>query len=386
MVVAGGLLGFLASVPSGHLHGQDTEEWRLHFAAGEQARQAGESAAYADQMAAAASSMPAEHLNRPFVQYHAARAAALVGRSEEALTWLRTAWDEDIESLMISFAPYDPAFEAIAGSADFRSVMSLAGDMEISVRPLSGAVYLLQGAGSNVLAAVGAEGVLLIDTGYAPALPALRRALTAIGGGDIELLIVTHPHEDHMGATPELGAATTLLAHPGTAAQMREPYVFMDGVSMPPKPAAALPDVEITRDTTMVFNGEDVRLVPTIAHTAGDLSVYFTESHVVHFGDAYLAGNPMMYPGTVDPDGFLDRFEGFVDSMHPETIVIGGHEEPTDLSAVRRQIGVSREAMKFVRSSIAEGLTIEATAEQGSDRFAPQWVAFFYQLLSQPGS
>jgi hypothetical protein len=57
----------------------------------------------------------------------------------------------------------------------------------------------------------------------------------------------------------------------------------------------------------------------------------------------------------------------------------------TDLDAVRDQIGVTRDAMQFVRTSIEDGLSIEETARSGQDRFAPQWTAFFYQLFTQTG-
>jgi glyoxylase-like metal-dependent hydrolase (beta-lactamase superfamily II) len=333
-------------------------------------------------MAAAAEAMPDGHLNRPFLQYHAARAAALAGRPDEAAAWLRRAWDEDIEALMISFAPYDPAFVAMLEHDGFRGVMALAADMVLEVRPLAGSTYLIVGAGSNVVAQVGDDGVLLVDTGYEPALPALRRALGTLGAERIERLVVTHPHEDHMGATAALGAEAIVLAHPGTTEAMREPYVFMEGVELPPRPEVALPDVEVARDTTFRFNGEEVRLVPTVAHTAGDVTVYFAGSRVAHFGDTYLAGNPMMFPGQADPVGFLDALETLLDSMHPGTIVVGGHEAPTDLAAVRTQIEASRACMALVRAALEEGLTVEATAERAQGRFAPQWVAFFYRLFS----
>jgi len=381
VVVCGFLLVTLIGTAGGHVSAQSADEWRVRFAAGEQARQAGDDAVYATEMAAAAEALPPGVLNRPFIQYHAARAAALAGRDAEAIRWLRMAWDEDIESLMISFAPFDPAFEAIADSPAFAEVMGLASKMELVVRNLGGAVHLISGAGANVVAQVGPDGVLLVDTGYRPAYPAVQRALRSLSSADVSMLLVTHPHEDHMGAAADFGEGATVLGHPGTTAAMREPYVFMDGVSMPPKESSALPDVEISSDTTFVFNGEQIRIVPTLAHTPGDLSIYFSGAHVVHFGDSYLAGNPMMYPGTEDPDGFLDRLDAFVDSMDPATVVVGGHEEVADLAAVRTQIEVSRACMTYVRESLEKGLTIEQTAEQGVDRFPVQWVAFFYQLL-----
>lgn len=365
--------------------GQVTEEWRARYAAGEEARQSGDLVAYATEMAAAARAMPEDHLNRPFVQYHAARAAALTGRRDQAVGWLRRAWDEGIESLMISFAAYDSAFANIADAPSFREVMNLAADMELSISSLGGNVHLIQGAGANVIAQIGSDGVFLVDTGYGAAVPALRRALASLGHSRVERLLVTHPHEDHMGATPVLGGEATVLAHPATAMQMREPYVFMEGVTMPRKPTSALPDIRVAADTAMRFNGEDVRIVPTEAHTAGDLSVYFIASRVAHLGDTYLPGNPMMYPGLEDPDGFLDRLEAFLDAMEPATVVVGGHGDPVGLEVVRGQIAASRACMAFVREAQSEELSMEETVERAAGRFPPQWVAFFYELFTQRG-
>jgi len=311
MVVAA-LLTFVAPVAA-----QDANAWRAPFAAGQQARADGDHAAYAGEMAEVVRTMPAGHLNRPFAQYHAARGAALLADTTAAVAFLRQAWDEGIEALMISFAEFDSAFDAISDSREFRHVMGLAAEMEFSVQSLGGSVHLIRGAGSNVVAQVGGDGLLLVDTGYAPALTALRHALGGLSGGRVARLILTHPHEDHMGSAAALGAAANMLAHPGTTEAMREPYVFMEGVEMPPKSQTAYPDSEIASDTAFVSNGEEVRVAVTPAHTGADLVVYFTESRVAHFGDTYLAGNPMMFPGNEDADAFLDNLESLLDSMHP---------------------------------------------------------------------
>ena len=379
VVLMGGWLA-LWGIAAASVAGQTAaaDEWRLRFAAGEEARKAGDAATYASEMEAAARAIPAGQLNRPLFQYLAARAAALQGQPEVAAEWLRTAWDEGIESLMISFARFDPAFASMAGTPPFEGVMQLMADMDLEVRSLAGTTHLVSGAGANVLAQVGNDGVLLVDTGYRPALPALRRVLATVGAGQVDLLLLTHPHEDHMGSAASLGASATVLAHPGTTAGMTQPYEFMDGVNLPPKAPTALPDIEILSDTSFVFNGETVHVVPTVAHTAGDLSVYFEGSRVAHFGDTYLAGNPMMFPGSQDPAGFLDRMDAFIGMMHPETVVVGGHESVTDLASVRAQIEMSRACMAYVQGAFSDGLTIEETAQQGSDRFPVPWIAFFY--------
>ena len=131
---------------------------------------------------------------------------------------------EDIEALMISFAMHDPAFASITDAGAFRTVMGLAAEMTLSTRPLGGDVHLITGAGSNVVVKVTPDAVLIVDTGYGPALPALQRTIAELGGGAVDVVIITHPHEDHMGSAAELGVEAQLYAHSGTAAAMAEPY------------------------------------------------------------------------------------------------------------------------------------------------------------------
>ena len=150
----------------------------------------------------------------------------------------------------------------------------------------------------------------------------------------MDVVIITHPHEDHMGSAAELGVEAQLYAHSGTAAAMAEPYVFMEGVSIPPKPASAQPDTRVDTEMSIDFGGDQIRLLPTVAHTAGDLSVYFTDARVAHLGDAFLFSNPMMYPGTVDPDAFLDRLEGFASHHGPDFY---GLPRNTDRLTLRKQ-------------------------------------------------
>ena len=362
---------------------QDVDSWHIPFASGEEARRLGDITGYALKMSAAAELIPQSHPSRPLVQYHAARAAALDGRQSDAVNWLRAVWDEGLQSLMISFAQEDHAFANITGAEPFRSLIGLVGEMELTTRWLGGDVHLINGVGSNVLVKVSTGGVLMVDTGYGPALPALRCAINELGGGPIRAIIITHPHEDHMGSAADLGGEADLYAHIGTADAMMEPYFFMEGLSIPPKPASAIPDMPIDEAVSIEFGGETIRILPTVAHSSGDISVYFTESRVAHLGDTFLPSNPMMYPGTVDPDAFLERLEKFLDGMHPETVVVPGHEGVTGLKAVREQIRVTREAIAFVSDAISSGMSIEETARAGQDRFPFQWTTFFYQVLMQ---
>ena len=358
------------------------EAWRADFAAGEEARKAGDAETYARRMAAAVEGLPADHLNRPFAQYHTARAFALQGDAASAARYLGMAWDEGIEALMISFAHHDPAFDAVRDDPAYAEVMVRASSMELSVSRLGGSVHLIHGAGSQVVASVGADGVLLVDTGYGAALPALRSALSTLGHPRVTRLVLTHPHEDHWGGAAELAAEARVQAHPGTIAAMAEPYTFMEGVVLPPKPDALRDGVEPLAEGAFRFNGEEVRVFPVVAHTGGDVAVLFNASKVLHLGDAYLGGNPMMFPGGEDPDGFLDRLDAFLDAAPEGTVVVGGHDDPVDVAAVREQIAVSRGCMELVRKALAEGLTRDETVARAEGTYAAPWVRFFYGALS----
>lgn len=358
--------------------------WREAFAAGEQARRAGQNAEYAQQMIRAVSLMDAGLLNRPFTQYHAARAFALAGRPGEAIRYLEMAWDEGIEGLMISFAAHDPAFDDIRAtvglSGALERLLARAETMELRTAPLGGGVHLVHGAGSEVVVSVGPDGVLLVDTGYGPALPALRRAVASLGGEGIDVVVLTHPHEDHWGAAEALGDEAVVLAHPGTAEAMTREYTFMEGVVLPPKATSAHPDRTV-RDTVFTFNGEEVHVLPVEAHTGADLAVHFRRSRVVHFGDAYLAGNPMMFPGGEDPDGFLDRLDAFLDTLPEGTVVVGGHDPPTDAAAVRAQVESTRGCMALVRRALEEGLSLDEAIARAEGRYTAPWVRYFFGAL-----
>lgn len=290
-------------------------------------------------------------------------------------------WDEHIESLMISFAPFDPAFEDLLDDPGFREVVGRAGEMTLDVEHLGGRVHRIEGAGSNLVASVGDDGVLLVDTGYGPALPALRSALASLGDARADVLVLTHIHEDHLGASPELGGEAMVLAHPATAGAMDEPFTFMEGVVLPPKPPEARPDRTVT-DTTFAFNGEEVRILSVAAHTEGDLAVHFSGSKVLHLADAYLAGNPMMFPGTDDPDAFLHRLESFLRELPADTRVVGGHDDPALPAHVLAQIAETRGCMALVREAVAEGADLDGTVARAEGRFPAPWVRFFYRVFT----
>ena len=206
--------------------------------------------------------------------------------------------------------------------------------VELSIEPVAGNVYMIQrpGGGGNVGVFVGPDGVLLVDSLFAPLSDKLVDAVRQVTSGEIRFLVNTHIHGDHIGGNAPLAAQGVLIfAHDNTrlrflAEETRIPR--HGGRFGPPPPAAARPVVTYNDEISFHLNGEDIRafLAPP-AHTDGDTFVYFPVSDVLHLGDVFRTTS---YPiidryngGTLA--GTIAALELALEIAGPETKVIPGH-------------------------------------------------------------
>ncbi len=60
-------------------------------------------------------------------------------------------------------------------------------------------IYMLVGAGGNTTVQVGSEGVLMVDTQFAPLAPKLMAEIRKLSPGPLRYIINTHMHPDHVG-------------------------------------------------------------------------------------------------------------------------------------------------------------------------------------------
>src|SRR5206468_5596896 len=88
--------------------------------------------------------------------------------------------------------------------------------VQIKVTKVSGNIYMLEGAGGNMSASVGEDGIAIVDDQYAPLAEKIQAALKDLGvtTKPVRFVINTHYHGDHTGGNELFGnAGSTLIAH-----------------------------------------------------------------------------------------------------------------------------------------------------------------------------
>jgi hydroxyacylglutathione hydrolase len=144
-------------------------------------------------------------------------------------------------------------------------------------------IYLLKGQAKNVL----------IDTGMAAHFPVLKERLAEVGlrPGDIHLIILSHEHFDHIGATAFFFETAVVAAHRLAAnkIQMQDEFVMMKKYfDLPAKPFHA--DIWLEGDTMIELGNYRLRTVHTPGHCSGCISLYEPNHRLLFTGDTVFAG------------------------------------------------------------------------------------------------
>jgi cyclase len=168
---------------------------------------------------------------------------------------------------------------------------------KITTTPLGDHLFLLAGAGSNVVARTGPDGVVLVDGGLAENAAALTQAVAALPqGGSVRTLFNTHWHPEQTGLNLPLGTAgATIIAQENTRLWLTQNITYpWDGRIFHKFPKVAQPN-KTFYDQGALDSGIRYGYIADAAHTDGDLYVYFPDQNVLAVGDAaYGQGWPFM--------------------------------------------------------------------------------------------
>jgi cyclase len=268
------------------------------------------------------------------------------------------------------------AFASAAGGGqgqDFSKV-------QIKATKVSGNIYMLEGAGGNIAASIGEDGIVIVDDQFAPLAEKIQASLKSLGITDkpVRFVINTHYHGDHTGGNaPFSNAGSTVIAQDNVRKRMASGGTAGNGASikMDVKPAekAALPIITFEHDVTVHLNGEGIRALHFPAgHTDGDSIIFFPKNNVVHMGDDFVRyGFPFIdvsSGGSVQ--GMIAAMEKATAQLPADVKVIPGHGQLSNLDDVGEFTKMLKETSAVVQKALDQHKTL---AQMKQEKILEPW-------------
>jgi glyoxylase-like metal-dependent hydrolase (beta-lactamase superfamily II) len=246
--------------------------------------------------------------------------------------------------------------------------------VQMKVTKVSGNIYMLEGAGGNIAASVGEDGIVIVDDEFAPLAEKIAAALKNLNITDkpVRFVINTHYHGDHTGGNePFSNTGSTVIAQDNVRKRLESGGTAGNGgsIKMENKPAskATLPIITFEHDVTVHLNGEDIRALHFPAgHTDGDSIIFFPKNNVVHMGDDFVRyGFPFIdvaSGGSVQ--GMIDAMEKATAQLPADVKVIPGHGDLSNLDDVRAFTKMLKETSAVVQKALSEHKTLEQMKQE----------------------
>ena len=238
--------------------------------------------------------------------------------------------------------------------------------VEMKVTKVAGDVYMLQGAGGNIGASVGEDGIVIVDDQFAPLAEKIQAALKGITDKPVRFIINTHYHGDHTGGNAYFQKQAPIIAHDNVRKRLESGGAAGNGGSVhmdvKPSPKEALPIITFDHDVTVHLNGEDIRaLYFPAGHTDGDSIIFFPKSNVVHMGDDFVTyGFPFIdvdSGGSIN--GMIDGVEKVIAQVPADVKIIPGHGPVSNLDDVRAYLTMLKATRDVVAQALKEGKSLD---------------------------
>ncbi|MGO9864006.1 MAG: MBL fold metallo-hydrolase [Terriglobales bacterium] len=259
--------------------------------------------------------------------------------------------------------------------------------VQIKVSKVAGNVYMLEGAGGNIGASVGDDGIVIVDDQFAPLAEKIQQALKGITDKPVRFIINTHYHGDHTGGNEFFQKQAPIIAQDNVRKRLEEGGQAGNGGSVhmeqKAQPKGALPIITFDHDVTVHLNGEDIRALHFPAgHTDGDSVIYFPKSNVVHMGDDFVTyGFPFIdidSGGSID--GMISGVEGAIAQLPPDVKIIPGHGQVSSLGDVRAYVKMLKETRAAVQDALDKKMTLEQMKEK---KILDPWKKFSGDFINE---
>lgn len=247
----------------------------------------------------------------------------------------------------------------------------------IEVLPVQGSVYMLAGAGSNVVVQVGRESLFVVDTNDASMSDKLLAAIKTISPLPVRFIANTSADPDHVGGNARFAnsSGTIVNAFLNQGARVYATENAYERMTNPKDGSAAMPVAIWPTDSfaaplkSLFVTGEPILMMrQAAAHTNGDMAVFFRKSDVIATGDLFVTNS---YPvidtkngGTMN--GYLDGLNMLIDQAVPEFNEMGGTRVIPGHGRIGNEIDLVeyRDAMTIIADRITQLILEGKTQEQ----------------------
>lgn len=231
---------------------------------------------------------------------------------------------------------------------------------EVTLRPVqvSDRVWALFGRGGNIGVVITDGGVVVIDTQYESVAPAIVEQIRALTDQPIRYIVNTHLHGDHVGGNAVLQRYGVVVAHKNTYDRMLAGW---EGTGMPGR-EDGLPQLTFQDELRLYLGGVEIQLFHLgRGHTDTDVVVWIPSENVVHVGDLFFN---KMAPYVDMPNGahtglWISFIDGVIQRINPDTRVIPGHGELSDVDGLRGMGRFLQAVRSAVQKAHAEGKSRE---------------------------
>jgi glyoxylase-like metal-dependent hydrolase (beta-lactamase superfamily II) len=244
---------------------------------------------------------------------------------------------------------------AFAQDDDFSKV-------QMKVTKVAGNVYMLEGAGGNIGASVGEDGIVIVDDQFAPLADKIKAALKGVTDKPVRFVINTHFHGDHTGGNAIFQKDAPIIAQDNVRKRLEA-----GAADRKPAPKDALPIITFDHDVTVHLNGEDIHALHFASgHTDGDSIIFFPKSNVVHMGDDFVTyGFPFIdlkSGGSVE--GMIAAVDDVVSKLPADVKVIPGHGPISNLDDVRKFSTMLKDTLAVVQKALKQGKTLDQMKQE----------------------
>src|SRR3954454_7163434 len=129
--------------------------------------------------------------------------------------------------------------------------------VEIKTTDLGDNVYMLEGQGGNITVAIARDGIIMVDSEFAPLHDKIKAAIAVISNLPVKYLVDTHFHGDHTGGNEVFAKdGATVVAEINVRTRLAAGTTNgLTSVKTPPQPDAALPAKTYTGAFKIRLNG-----------------------------------------------------------------------------------------------------------------------------------